>query len=134
AGEPIHFESGRVRDQLPVKPQNLKIVRDAMRADVEDPLGTGHRAFVPGMHICGKTGTAQVMDEHNKIKADTVWFISFQPYEQPRYAVVIMIEVEKNSGESGGKTCAPIAGNIYKAILKREQMGAPKPGTLANAK
>jgi penicillin-binding protein 2 len=45
--------------------------------------------------------------------------VSFAPVESPRYAVVVMVE----SGESGGATCAPIAGRIYQAIrdLKRER-------------
>jgi penicillin-binding protein 2 len=45
--------------------------------------------------------------------------VSFAPVESPRYAVVVMVE----SGESGGTTCAPIAGRIYRAIrdLKRQR-------------
>jgi penicillin-binding protein 2 len=120
----------RVRDNLGVRPANLKIVHDAMLADVEDPGGTGTKAAVPGLNICGKTGTAQVMDEHNRTIGETTWFASFAPYEHPRYAVVVMIEMGRNEG-SGGGTCAPIAGNIYKAIQERERRGAAKPETLA---
>ena len=120
----------RVRDNLGVHPANLKIVHDAMLADVEDPGGTGTKAAVPGLNICGKTGTAQVMDEHNRTIGETTWFASFAPYEHPRYAVVVMIEMGRNEG-SGGGTCAPIAGNIYKAIQERERRGAAKPETLA---
>jgi penicillin-binding protein 2 len=122
---PIHFASGRVRDELDVKPRNLQIVRDAMLADVEDGGGTGIKARVDGLKICGKTGTAQVMDEHNKTVADTVWFASFAPYESPRYAVVIMVEVGVNEGTGGG-TCAPIAANVYRALLDRQRAGGTK--------
>ena len=45
-----------------------------------------------------------------------------QPYENPKYAVVVMVE----SGISGGTTCAPIAHDIYKAILQSEQQNVPK--------
>ena len=44
------------------------------------------------MRICGKTGTAQVMNEHNQEIDRTTWFASFAPYENPRYAVVVMVE------------------------------------------
>jgi cell division protein FtsI/penicillin-binding protein 2 len=101
-----------------------------MLADVEDPGGTGTKAAVPGLNICGKTGTAQVMDEHNRTIGETTWFASFAPYEHPRYAVIVMIEMGRNEG-SGGGTCAPIAGNIYKAIQERERRGGAKPETLA---
>ena len=45
------------------------------------------------------------------------WFVSFAPYESPKYAVVVMIE----SGRSGGGTCAPKAKEIYKTIQKLEE-------------
>jgi len=59
----------------------------------------------------------------------TTWFISFAPYEKPRYAVVVMVE----GGSSGGGDCAPIAGNIYRAIQQRERMTVPKADTLTKA-
>jgi penicillin-binding protein 2 len=128
---PISFPGSRMRNELGVKPGNLKILREAMLADVEDSDGTGRAAAVSGMRICGKTGTAQVMNEHSQIVGHTTWFISFAPYEEPRYAVVVMVEVEARG--SGGVTCAPIAGKIYSAIRDRERMRTGKTETLARA-
>jgi cell division protein FtsI/penicillin-binding protein 2 len=116
---PTIFEKGRVRDNLGVSPRCLQIVRDAMRADVQEG-GSGYKAAVAGLTICGKTGTAQVMDERNHVLGETVWFTSFAPYDNPKYAVVVMVEVGANGG-SGGSTCAPIGGQIYHAILERER-------------
>jgi penicillin-binding protein 2 len=127
SGEPpTVLPSGRVRDELGVSPRSLQILRDAMRDEVED-AGTGARAVVPGLRICGKTGTAQVTNEHNQEVDRTTWFISFAPYEKPRYAVVVMVE----SGNFGSTTCAPIAAKIYEAILEGERDNAQK--TLAQA-
>jgi penicillin-binding protein 2 len=126
---PTVFPSGVVRDELGVHPRSIKIMRDAMLAETEDPEGTGYPAKVPGLRICGKTGTAQVMDEHNRITGHNYWFASFAPYENPRYAVVVMVETE--AGGSGGLTCAPIAHDIYEEILKHENVDTPK--TLAQA-
>ncbi len=116
---PMVFPKGVVRNELGVKPRNLEILRQAMLADVEEG-GTGAKAAVPGLAICGKTGTAQVMDAHGKTIADITWFASFAPFEKPHYAVVVMIETEVNAG-SGGSTCAPIAGSIYRALLESER-------------
>ncbi len=127
-----YFEAGRVRDHLGVKPQNLKIVVDAMRDDVEDRGGTGVKAAVPGLRICGKTGTAQVMNSQNKTTADTVWFASFAPYDQPRYVVLVMVEIDVNAG-SGGSVAAPIAGNIYRALLERERSRTSGTAAMAQA-
>ena len=60
------------------------------------------------------------MDKHNKTEAETTWFASFAPYENPRYAVIVMIETDPNAG-TGGKLCAPVAANIYRALLEREK-------------
>jgi penicillin-binding protein 2 len=125
--KPIVFPTAMVRGELGVQAHHLQILHDAMLADVEDSEGTGRAAAVAGLHICAKTGTAQIMDEHNRLVGHTVWFISFAPYENPHYAVVVMVE----GGASGGITCAPIARDIYETILKQENAARVK--TLAQA-
>jgi penicillin-binding protein 2 len=114
-----NFPTGLVRDHLGVSARNLKILHDAMLAETEE--GTGQPAQVPGLKICGKTGTAQVMNLRNQEIDRTTWFASFAPYENPRYAVVVMVE----SGTYGGPTCAPIAHDIYVAILNSEKSNGP---------
>jgi penicillin-binding protein 2 len=122
-GETIEFPSRQIRRNINVNPAHLQLLHQAMLDDVEyrDPVsgkrGTGHDAFVSGMRVCGKTGTAEVDDEQGHLKEYIVWFVSFAPYESPRYATAIVVE----GGSSGGGTCAPIARSIYQALLKREQ-------------
>jgi penicillin-binding protein 2 len=113
-----NFPTSLVRDHLGVSAHNLKILHDAMLAETVE--GTGQAAQVPGLQICGKTGTAQVMNSRNQEIDRTTWFASFAPYENPRYAVVVMVE----SGSYGGPICAPIAHDIYEAILKSEKTPA----------
>ena len=117
----IVYPKGRVRDDLGVSQRSLAILREAMRAEVEEG-GTGHAAAVPGLQICGKTGTAEINDEHNRRVGRTTWFISFAPDDKPRYAVVVMVE----GGLFGGSSCAPAAKKIYEAILKAEQSNSPR--------
>jgi penicillin-binding protein 2 len=132
AGDEIttNFPSGLVRDELGVSAHSLNILHNAMLAETEDPLGTGNQAAVAGLRICGKTGTAQVMNERNQVIDDTTWFASFAPYENPRYAVVVMVE----SGISGGSTCAPIAHDIYQEILRKMNASADKNLAMKNTK
>ena len=102
-----------------------------MRADVDRTEGTGHAAAVPGMVISGKTGTAQVeKDGHIDKSLQVTWFGSFAsmgPNEPPIYAVVAMVA----GGASGGRTCAPIAHDVYVALQQMERKAAAKPQTLA---
>jgi penicillin-binding protein 2 len=108
----VNYPPARLRAQLGVSERSLNILCEAMLADVEGPDGTGREAGgLPGLRISGKTGTAEVT-QGLKVVDQIVWFVSYAPVEQPKYVVVVMVE----SGESGGKTCAPIAREVYKAI------------------
>jgi penicillin-binding protein 2 len=122
--DPIVMPSGRVRGRLQVSQRTMRLLHDAMLADVEDPGGTGTAARVAEMRVCAKTGTAQVKNTANQTTSHNVWFMSFAPYERPKYAVVVMVE----GGTSGGGDCAPLAGDIYRAIVQSEKKAAaPKP-------
>jgi penicillin-binding protein 2 len=107
----------QVKDRdINVRQQHLEWIRRAMLEDVEDQkVGTGKAAYIPGMGISGKTGTAQIRT--GKGIDWITWFVSFAPYDNPKYAVVVMVE----SGSSGGGTCAPKAKEVYKAIQKIEE-------------
>lgn len=111
------FPPVRVRGELRVTPAHLEMVREAMLADVEDTGATGTKARVAGMKIAGKTGTAEIGTNHER---KNTWFVSFAPYEDPRYVVVVLAD---EGGRSGGGTCAPVARRIYEAVQKLEAKG-----------
>jgi penicillin-binding protein 2 len=122
SGQAVQFPKGRVRDYIGVKASSLRRLQEAMLDDTENAEGTAYPAFRGSqlntqLRVCGKTGTAQ--NEVNGAITHTTWFLSFAPYEHPHYAVVVMVEM--NVGGSGGGTCAPIAREVYEAILKSEQ-------------
>ena len=109
------FRPGVIRADLHLNPRHVEIIHRAMLADVDDAEGSGRAAAVKGFHVTGKTGTAQITK--GKQMDHITWFVSFAPFEKPKFAVVVMVE----SGASGGGTCAPVAGKIYEAIQKIEQ-------------
>ena len=125
-GAVTNFPTGLVRGRVTMHPRTLNLLHEAMLADVEED-GTGKDAAVPGLQICGKTGTAQVMSPSGHEIGRNLWFASYAPYENPKYAVVVMVQT--SGGGFGGKVCAPIAKDIYEAILKKET--APAARTLA---
>ena len=70
--------------------------------------GTARRSFVPGMGICGKTGTSQ-----NPFGEDHSVFFGFAPRENPRIAVAVFVE---NAG-GGSAFAAPIASLLIENYL-----------------
>ena len=70
--------------------------------------GTASIAAVPGLDICGKTGTAQ-----NPRGADNSVFICFAPKDKPKIAVVAYIE---NAGFGAAWAC-PIASLLIEKYL-----------------
>jgi penicillin-binding protein 2 len=114
------FQRGVLRADLHLNPKHVELIHRSMLADVEDPEGTGKAAAVKGLRVTGKTGTAQVTRGKQVIDHIT-WFVSFAPYENPKYAVVVMVQ----SGGSGGTTCAPVAHKIYETIETLEQGATP---------
>ncbi len=123
-GQPVYYQKGQVRNVVNVRQSTFRTLQTAMLDDTENVEGTAYKAFIGSpvnteLRVCGKTGTAQ--NEVNGGITYTTWFLSFAPYEHPHYAVVVMVE----NGSSGGGTCAPIAREIYEAILKLEKSAPP---------
>jgi penicillin-binding protein 2 len=94
--------------RLPLRPEVLELLRQGMEEVVNAPGGTAQAARLPGVRVCGKTGTAQ--NPHGK---DHAWFIGFAPRENPRIAFCVMVE---NAG-FGGAVAAPIARQLLEAFF-----------------
>jgi penicillin-binding protein 2 len=100
--------------RIPVKPEHMKFVRDAM-VDV-NISGTGRAAFQGAPYkVGGKTGTAQVVgikqgEKYNEARVaerhrDHSLFIAFAPAEDPKIAIAVLVE----NGGFGARAAAPIA-------------------------
>jgi penicillin-binding protein 2 len=89
-----------------VTSEQIEQVRRGMWKVVEEPGGTGKRAQIKGIEVAGKTGTAQFW--RGTKKDNHTWFITFAPYDDPKYAVCVMVQGAK----SGGGVSAPIAQKI----------------------
>ena len=129
-----HFPAGLVRDRLGVSAWSMGKLHEAMLAETEDVEGSGKAVRVQGLRICGKTGTAQVQDNGNRTTGYNYWFASFAPYESPKYAVVVMVQIPGPLAGFGGSICAPIAHDIYETILKKETAGGPRMLATMNVK
>jgi peptidoglycan glycosyltransferase len=79
-------------------------------AAVEAPGAFAFGAKITGIHVAGKTGTAE-----NPSGSPHGWFVGFAPAEDPQVAVAVLIE---NAGQ-GGVDAAPLGGAVMRAALGR---------------
>lgn len=108
--DPKYYE----RQYTMVDTTNFKKVTQGMWRAVNSGFGSGGTASiaaVPGLDICGKTGTAQ-----NPRGADNSVFICFAPKDDPKIAVAAYIE---NAG-FGATWAAPIASLLVEKYLNGE--------------
>lgn len=74
-------------DKIPLDEEDLKVVRDGMRLAVTS--GTASALNVPYVKIAGKTGTAELGITKQTVNS---WVIGYFPYENPKYAFVVLME------------------------------------------
>lgn len=87
----------------------LAQVRDGLERVVADDDGTGHATIhVAGLHIAGKTGTAQTGGGRD----DHAWFAGYAPAEAPRVAIVVALE---HAG-SGTAAAGPVVERLSRQL------------------
>ena len=90
----------------------FEAVHDGMQGVVD--RGTGMNAKVPGIDICGKTGTVENYIGLVK-QPNHAFFCGFAPRDNPKIAIMCVVE---NSGRFGGTYAAPIVGLMIEKYLK----------------
>ena len=136
--------------------EHLAIVRAGMAAVANDPTGGAYQQSQLGLGdvmMAGKTGTAQVRQYSqtgSRSNQGVPWrlkdhnlFIAFAPYDNPRYAMSVLVE---HGGLFGSSAAAPRAREVMRvALLKDPEIRArierpiplpplaPEPGEEADA-
>lgn len=98
-----------------VKPKDFEMIRKGMWMAVNVRGGTAGKVKMPHMEVAAKTGTAQTTE--NGKKSNNSWVISFAPYENPKYAVCVLVQ---NAG-SGGGVCGPLVHLIYRGLFAQDE-------------
>ncbi len=100
-------EKFRIRQETGINRSYFEPVIDGMEQAMM-PGGTGAMSMIPGIAVCGKTGTAE-----NPHGADHSVFMAFAPRESPRIAISVYVE----NGVWGSTYAAPIASLIIEKYL-----------------
>ena len=116
---------------IDVDPSHLEVVRAGMNAVVNEG-GTAARSRIddPEWRLAGKTGTSQVYEITKEDRArgltkpeDLPWarrdhalFVSYMPFENPRYACSVIVE----HGIGGSRAAGPKARDIMRAVAEKD--------------
>lgn len=122
-------QTSGVGGSLGMNKNNLRKMRRAMYEVVNNRRGTAYRSRIiaDDIRMAGKTGTSQVRNITAAERArgvtrnaDLPWerrdhalFVSFAPYDKPRYAVAVLVE----HGGGGSTAAAPIARDVMLQAL-----------------
>jgi penicillin-binding protein 2 len=113
--------------------KNIKIVQEAMFSSTNEQFGTSYRSRIdnPKYQFAGKTGTSQVkriskrereldlkLEQIPYKDRDHALYVAYGPYKNPRYALSIIVE----HGGSGSKAAAPMAKELFKLIIDRDEL------------
>ncbi len=110
--------------------EHLDVVRGGMWEVVNgDGTAGASRLQVPGIEMCGKTGTAQVRKIVGSQRGqsgdwkyrDHGLFVFFAPFDNPRYAGSVVIE----HGLGGARAAAPVAKDCLTYLFDLSAPGRP---------
>ena len=99
------------RHETGINPAYFEIAANGMYDVVHGAGGTAHRANIPDIDVCGKTGTAQNIGDDHSV------FIAFAPKTNPKIAVAVYVE---NARGGGGYWAAPIASLVIEKYIRGE--------------
>ena len=91
-------------------------VRSMLQLAVDDPLGTGINARIPGYDVGGKTGTAEIPTSGGYAKGIYVSsFIGMVPTDRPRLVCLVAVD---STPQYGGEAAAPAFQKITRFCLQ----------------
>ena len=103
-----------------LKPETSEQLRYLMRLNALEGSGSQMNKAAQGYRVGGKTGTAEkVIDGRYSSSVVTNFFASAFPLDDPRYAMVIMVDEPKRENPQSGTTAGWNAGAVTGRIVQR---------------
>lgn len=121
----IVYPDGNVQENSPeaIRQVISKSTAEQMTAILEAVVneGTGGAAKIPGIRVAGKTGTAQKVDPETGGYSETDFIASFAAYaptDDPKIALLILIDTPQGESHQGGTLAGPVAKTIIEGTLQ----------------
>ena len=128
--QPHLLKSGNASPEIdsPISESTVETLTQAMYGVVNEG-GTAAASKLPGIELCGKTGTAQVISAQGLQRAgkqsnfkNNAWFVGFAPRRNPEIIVAALVQ----AGGFGADSAAPIVRDIVKAYYDKKQGNVPQ--------
>lgn len=102
-----------------IDPATSEKVRGYLEQVVSDQdIGTGRHAYIDGYRVAGKTGTAvKVINGKYDYTKQVVSFVGFAPANDPKIAMIVVIDQPSDSKLGGGTAAAPVFKKIVSQVL-----------------
>jgi penicillin-binding protein 2 len=119
----VKSDAAAKKTEWPLDPVHVQDVVDGMYGVVNEG-GTGAQAAIPGIEMCGKTGSAQLAStdvakaaaaSHGLDLRDNAWFVGFAPRRAPEIVVVALFEHGVHGNYAG-----PIVRDVIKAYFDKK--------------
>jgi cell division protein FtsI (penicillin-binding protein 3) len=117
-----------------MKPSFVKATQDEFGVQVIDPTiaknvmtmletvtsseGTAEKAAITGYHVAGKTGTSRKFNAGGYSKRHISLFAGVVPLDNPKFAMVVVINEPAGRDYYGGLVSAPVFHNVMEGALR----------------
>lgn len=115
-GNTVHeFEPKAVRQVI--SKETSATLRSILESVVAE--GTGKSAYIPGYRVGGKTGTAQKAENGIYVSGKYVAsFVGFAPANDPKIAVLVVIDEPGGNSYYGGQIASPVVKSIISDTMR----------------
>lgn len=120
-----------VQGKIPMTPEQLKLLEDALIQTVENNRGTSRRLRTKGVIVGGKTGTAQVVrltDELKELKDDDIpykyrdhaWMAAIAEKGDRKFAIAVLIEHGLHGSSGAGPVVKAVIDYLFKGKIRKK--------------
>ncbi len=122
----LYWQPPRPPAQQLFSPETSRTVTELMETVVDS--GSGKVTRIPGYRIAGKTGTAQKAENGIYIAGARITsFIATLPVENPRYAVLVVVDEPRGDDAYGSTVAAPVAKRVIESLISFEALAPGRP-------